>query len=235
MKCNLCGNDTFRPKGRRVDSACTKCGSLERTRLMWLYIQPFLEKVGGRKKILHIAPEKGLYNQILNKVEKIEDYIVADFDPSKFRFVKGCKKIDLCELDDEPSLEYDLILHSHVLEHTYCNIAYSLFHLHRMLKKNGRHICVIPFMSGRYDECFQELTDEEKLKRFGQEDHVRRFGKKDLDQHVGKLLRIKKNYNAREYFGVRALEDANIPSQFWSGFHVSTVLNLKKYDMKMLT
>ena len=182
---------------------------------------------------MHLAPERGLYNVLVNRVEK-GNYIPADIDPSKYPFADNCVKIDLCDLDNEPSLQYDLIIHSHVLEHTPCNIAYTIFHLHRMLKKEGHHICIIPFMSGKYDECFQEISDEERVRRFGQFDHVRRFGREDICSHLGKLINIPKDFDATQHFSEEILREANIPENHWRGFHIGTVLLLKRYDMKFL-
>jgi phosphoglycolate phosphatase len=183
---------------------------------------------------LHFAPEKGIYTALLKHVES-ENYIVADLDPRKYSFAERCLKIDLCNLDDQPSCEYDLILHSHVLEHTPCNIAYTLFHLHRMLKENGRHVCIIPFMGGKYDECFQDLSREERQRRFGQFDHVRRFGKEDVSSHLGKIINLPPCFDATKDFDIKSLCDANIPENHWGGFGIGTVVNLRKSDFRLQT
>ena len=223
MKCNLCGNENFKDMNTRKDVVCTECGSLERTRLLWMYIQNV--QVDKNSKVLHIAPEQGLYNAF-TKLVRSENYIVADINPENYRFADKCRRIDLCDLEDQPSCEYDLIVHSHVLEHTPCNIAYSLFHLHRMLKDSGVQVCIIPFMSGKYDECYQDLSHEERNKRFGQFDHVRRFGKEDFSSHLGKIMKPRSK-------GEKWSNDANIPETHWRGLHVSTVLTLKKSDYKL--
>ena len=230
MKCNLCGNETFSDMNTRKNAKCTECGSLERTRLLWMYLEKL--NLDKKTKALHFAPEKGLYNALSQRIDS-ENYIVADLDPKKYSFANRCQRVDLCNLDDQPSNEYDLIIHLHVLEHTPCNIAYTLFHLHRMLKENGRHVCVIPFMGGKYDECFQNLSNEERERRFGQFDHVRRFGKEDISSHLGKIINIPSNFDATKHFDVKKLRDANIPESHWRGFHIGTVLNLKKNDFRL--
>lgn len=231
MKCNLCGNEFFIDMNKRKNVRCKECDSLERTRLLWMYLQKF--NLGKESKILHLAPEKGLYQALSKRVAK-HNYIVADINPKLYPFAETCIKIDLCNLDNQPSFEYDLIVHSHVLEHTPCNIAYTLFHLHRMLKKNGYHVCVIPFMDGKYDECFQTLSKEERRRRFGQHDHVRKFGNMDIDSHLGKLIRIPNEFDATKDFNVRDLHLANIPEHLWKGFQTSTVLCFKRNDMKFI-
>lgn len=231
MKCNLCGNDRFIDMGIRKKVQCAGCGSLERTRLLWMYIERL--KLDKTANVLHFAPEKGLYDVLSKHLDK-KNYTVADINPNNYPFVDSCRQMDLCDLDEQIACEYDLIIHSHVLEHTPCNIAYTLFHLHRMLKKSGTHLCIVPFMGGKYDESFQALSDEERQRRFGQPDHVRRFGCQDIPSHLGKLITIPTEFDATQDFTPDDLEDANIPENNWKGFHIATVLDLKKHDMKFM-
>jgi len=228
MRCNICGCTEFLDMNSRTNVRCKKCGSLERTRLLWMWIQRY--KITKNTKILHLAPERGIYNQLSALIPN-SNYVVADFDPTRYSFAKNCKKIDLCNLAEEKSNQYDFIIHSHVMEHIPCNIAYTLFHLHRMLKKKGRHICIIPFLNGKYDESFDNnLSDEERTKRFGQFDHVRRFGKEDVEQHLGCILNLPNKFDATKYFSIDDLKKYNIPEDHWKGFHIGTILDLSKDD-----
>lgn len=198
----------------------------------------YLERLDltGETRVLHMAPERGLYRALKKRMQPAEsrNYTCADINPDRYTFVNDMVKLDLCNLDDQPSDQYDVIIHSHVMEHLPCNIAYTLFHLHRMLQPEGHHVCVIPFLPGRYDECFDRLGDNERTRRFGQHDHVRRFGREDIDRHLGALVRLPRNFDAREQFGEEHLRRANIPETAWFGFTVNTVLVLRKYDMKFL-
>ena len=230
MQCNVCGATEFVDMHTRKNVRCAQCGSLERTRLIWLYLQDIV--LPKNAKVLHFAPERGLHDAFM-KMDEIGSYVCADFDPARYRFA-DCVKMDLCSLDDQPSLEYDLIIHSHVLEHVPCNIAYTLFHLHRMLKNDGVHLCVIPFMKGEYDESFQDIGNDERTRRFGQFDHVRRFGANDIPSHLGKLLKLPATFDATTRFAPEVLLAANIPPAHWKGFHISTVLQLSRSDMTLL-
>jgi phosphoglycolate phosphatase len=184
-------------------------------------------------KVLHLAPEKGLY-KALSDITSKSNYDTADFSPDMYKsFAEQTRKIDLCDLDAEPSDYFDFIIHSHVLEHTPCNIAYSLYHLHRMLKPSGKHICIIPFVGGGYDESFQKITSEESKRRFGQSDHVRRFGVEDVGLHVGILLNIPQEFDATKSFSEDFLRQANIPESHWYGLTIGTVLELSKKDYKL--
>ena len=225
--CNLCGHKDFEDMDKRIAVKCSRCGSLERTRLMKLYLdQEILDK---DTKVLHIAPERGLYAFLAKKLET-ENYLVADFDPSGYSFTQNCLTIDLCNMDEWQSDQFDFIIHSHVLEHTPCNIAYSMFHLSRILKNSGKQICVIPFSTGVWDEKYSSMKDEQRIERFGQEDHVRLFGRNDIPLSLGKVIKLPEAFDAEKVFGAEILRQAAIPEREWRGFHGSTILQLNKND-----
>jgi hypothetical protein len=230
-RCNLCGGTRFTDFRSRKNVQCGSCESVERTRLLWMYLERLT--FTSETRVLHMAPERSLYNALKKRIQPA-NYVCADLNPDAYGFVGNMSRLDLCNLDDQPSDRYDVIIHSHVLEHVPCNIAYILFHLHRMLKSEGHHVCVIPFLSGCYDECFQPIGPDECKRRFGQANHVRRFGVEDIDRHLGALLQLPGEFNAREQFGAGPLRRANIPESAWRGFTVNTVLVLRKYDMKLL-
>jgi hypothetical protein len=231
MKCNLCDGVTWVDMNGRIGMRCEQCNSLERTRLIWMYLQKL--ELRPDAKILHLAPEKGIYRQLRKRVKK-ENYITTDYDPSIYTFAKNCRKLDLCDMENEPSGEYDLILHLHVLEHIPCNIAYPLYHLHRMLKEDGRHMFALPIIGGWYDESFEPIGDEGRHNRFGQFDHVRKFGVEDLGTNIGSLMKMPTEFDASKDFSPEVLRAANVPENIWRGFTTSTIFNFGKYDMKLL-
>jgi hypothetical protein len=229
MECNICQCTNFGDMNSRKFVRCKNCGSLERTRLLWLYMSKLNIKKGS--KILHLAPEIGISNKLKDLAGV--GYLSADLLPENYSFDPYCRKIDLCDLDSWQSNEFDFIIHCHVLEHIPCNIAYTLYHLHRMLKPNGTHMFVIPFRQGKYDECFQNITAEEKIKRFGQFDHIRSFGKEDFNSHIGKILNLPKAFDALRDFNEDVLINANIPKSLWKGLNMGTVFSLCKMDYKL--
>lgn len=225
--CNLCGSSDWTDMNRRKGVKCAVCSSLERTRALGLYLETF--SVGPDTRTLFIAPDKGLHDIISMKVHP-ENYVPADFDTARYKFLDRCEFIDLCALDEWDSDSFDLIIHLHVLEHTPCNIAYTLFHLDRMLSKDGVHLCVIPFMNGTWDEAMNGPTEEERTARFGQFDHVRRFGAADVPDHLGKIVKLPEYPSMLNDFPEEILTRHNIPSVFWEGFNGSTVLRFAKGD-----
>jgi hypothetical protein len=229
MKCNLCGCAEFVDMRGRKNVRCKECHSLERTRLLWMYLQRL--PLDATSRVLHIAPEAGIFRKLAGILAP-GNYVTADFDPRRYAFAKA-RKIDLTALEEWPSDHFDLILHVHVLEHLRCNIAYPLYHLHRMLKAGGTHLFIVPFNRGIYEECLDDIGDDERTRRFGQSDHFRRFGIDDLDAHLGKLIRLPAAPDAVADFGEPTLKDANIPAANWRGFHKATVLAVQKGDYRL--
>ena len=231
MQCNICDGTKFLDFNGRVGIMCVSCKSVERTRLVWMYI----ERLGLHRdsRILHLAPERGIYDK-LTKLVAPGNYDVRDIDPAKYPFAKGIRPLDLCKLEALESNSYDLILHVHVLEHVPCNIAYPLYHLHRALKPGGTHLFLVPFMGGKYDECFQDIGDAERRRRFGQEDHVRRFGVVDVAEHLGKLVELNAKFDAEADLGAALLERYNVPRNAWKGLSPHTPISLKKDQMLFL-
>lgn len=213
----------------RKNVRCKNCGSYERTRLLYLYFKQLV--LPNKARVLHIAPEKGLYDVLT--ADPHLDYTVADIDPERYSYAKNCQFIDLTAMEDWQSDCFDLVMHIHVIEHIPCNLAYPMFHLHRLLKETGIHLCVIPILAGHYDETFAEIGDEARIKRFGQYDHVRRLGREDISSHLGKIVHLPETFDATRDFTEDTLREANIPTNHWRGFHMGTVLKLKKRDYSL--
>ncbi|MFZ5964857.1 hypothetical protein ACOXXX_18085 [Thalassococcus sp. BH17M4-6] len=199
--------------------------------MLWLHLSAM--NIGPDTRVLHIAPERGIFKKLQSRITP-ENYHFADLFPELFKFAKGCRKIDLTDLDHWPSQEYDLIIHSHVLEHIPCNLAYPVYHLHRMLKPTGKHVFIVPFMPGKYAENFQDISEEERVRTLSQKDHVRRFGREDVPTHLGSILDLPENWSAERTVGAEQLRAANIPEREWNGFTGCSVMVLDRDAMKFL-
>nr|WP_255732831.1 methyltransferase domain-containing protein [Ruegeria sp. Ofav3-42] len=179
-------------------------------------------------RVLHLAPEKSLAG-ILSR-ENI-DYDPIDIEPGNFPFCT-VRKFDLCEdAANLPSNHYDLIIHSHVMEHIPCNVTAVLFHLHRALKPSGMHFVCVPFMGGTSAEDLGDISKEDAIAWFGQNDHVRRFGAADVHRNLGMIFNIPTTYSMLNYATVKELDEANIPERERNGFTGSSVFPLKKDDL----
>ncbi|WP_196890908.1 class I SAM-dependent methyltransferase [Aureivirga marina] len=144
--------------------------SLERHRLMWLYLQNETDFFTANKKVLHIAPEQCFLKRF--KKQKNLDYITADLY-SPIADVKA----DICDLPFEDN-SFDIVFCNHVLEHIEDDKK-AMSELFRVMKPNGFGIFQIPQDLSREEtfEDFSITSPEERAKHFGQYDHVRVYGK----------------------------------------------------------
>ena len=182
--------------------------------------------------VMHLSPEPGLHGFIKTVVG--EGYEAFDIDPERYSFAAR-KRLDLVtQCEGIRSDRYDLVLHSHVMEHLGGNLTAVLYHLHRALKPDGWHVMVLPFMPGHYDEYLGPLDEKKANERFGQHDHVRWFGDKDVFKTLGMIFRLPTHYDLRIAASAEELERASIPRVYWTGFTGSTVLCLRKSDLKLV-
>lgn len=144
--------------------------SLERHRLLWLYLKNETDFFSAKKKVLHFAPEQAFYKRF--KQLKNIDYITTDLE-SPLADVKA----DICNLPFKDNT-YDIILCNHVLEHI-TDDTKAMQELYRVLKPGGMGIFQIP-QDLKRDLTFEDnsITDKkERARIFGQYDHVRIYGR----------------------------------------------------------
>ena len=146
--------------------------SLERHRLMWLFLRDETVFFTSKEKLktLHIAPEQ-CFLDLFRKQENLE-YITSDLE-SPIADVKA----DICDLPFDDN-SFDVVFCNHVLEHIIDDTK-AMQELYRVLKKGGFGIFQIPQDLSR-EKTFEDnsITDrKERAKIFGQYDHVRVYGK----------------------------------------------------------
>lgn len=149
--------------------------SLERHRLLWLYLQRESDFFSAKRRLLHFAPEQAFY-QRFKKMPQL-DYVTTDLH-SPLADVKA----DICQLPFEDN-SFDMILCNHVLEHI-PDDQKAMQELYRVLKPGGLGIFQIPQDRSRAT-TFQDDSITEPKERaaiFGQYDHVRVYGMDYFDR-----------------------------------------------------
>ena len=144
--------------------------SLERHRLIWLYLQRETSFFSLDANVLHMAPEKALMTR-LSKLKHLT-YTTCDLE-SPLAEVKA----DICDLPF-PDASFDWILCNHVLEHI-PNDTKAMQELYRVLKPGGKALLQVP-LNTALEETFEDDSIVDKAARtkvFGQYDHVRIYGK----------------------------------------------------------
>ncbi|MDM1043268.1 methyltransferase domain-containing protein [Myroides sp. 1354] len=149
--------------------------SLERHRLLWLYLQNETDFFTAPHRVLHFAPEQAFYKRF--KKQANLTYTTTDLE-SPLADVKA----DICNLPFADH-SFDIILCNHVLEHIPDDTK-AMQELYRILKPGGMGIFQVPQDVNR-TTTFQDdsITDpKERTLVFGQYDHVRVYGLDYFDQ-----------------------------------------------------
>ena len=156
-------------KAKRKNVLCPGSLSLERHRLLWLYLKERTDFFTAPHKLLHIAPEQCFYK--IFRGQKNLDYTTGDYN-SPIADVKF-------DLHNAPfkNDSFDVILCNHVLEHVE-DADQCMRELYRIMKPGGWGIFQVPLDTTRaftYED--KSITSpEEREKHFWQKDHVRLFG-----------------------------------------------------------
>ena len=153
----------------RKNALCPGTLSLERHRLLWLYLDRETNFLSSNLKVLHVAPEQVFYK----KFKKLKNWEYFTFDlNSPIADIKG----DLISTNFKDEY-FDLIICNHVLEHIEDDKS-ALDEMYRILKYNGISILQVPINVKRQN-TFEDLSIKSKIQRekyFGQYDHVREYG-----------------------------------------------------------
>ena len=153
----------------RQNALCPGTLSLERHRLLWLYLDRKTTFLTDSIRVLHIAPEQVFY-------KKFKSFSHWDYTTSDLHSPLADVKADICALPFEDN-SYDFILCNHVLEHI-PNDLKAMEELYRVLKPGGTAILQVPLEEDR-ENTFEDdaITDQQERTRiFGQYDHVRVYG-----------------------------------------------------------
>jgi hypothetical protein len=181
VECPICLHHyrKFLPYGRihpRPNALCPHCLSLERHRLIWLYLKERTDFFTAPLSVLHIAPEPCF----IHRFEKQHGsrYITADIESPLAKVKMDIHTIPFGENT------FDVVLCNHVLEHVRDDI-HAMREIKRVLKPGGWAILQVPFFSPVPEVTVEDATilharDREKV--FGQDDHVRMFGRDYLQR-----------------------------------------------------
>jgi len=224
LTCPLCGgHDIADDVGRELER-CMTCRALKRTRVAALFAKKFAS-LGPGSKVLHFAPEKPLADYLSRTVG--EGYAMADISRSRYAPMAaemGVKfeQIDLCRsISSLPENHYDLVVHSHVLEHVPCNYTCVLQGLHRLVRPGGAQLFAVPMRKkgGYREDQSPDLTSDERWKRFGRHNHVRSFALDDLPHTIGAVFDLSKSM-PEHCFSAEELAEIGAPADYVGVFYV---------------
>ena len=153
----------------RENVLCPYDLTLERHRLMWLYLQKTDFFKAEKLDVLHVAPEQCFHKKF--KSQNNLNYTTADLESpiADLHF-------DLHSIPLEDNL-YDVIFCNHVMEHVKDDLQ-CMKELYRVMKPGGWGIFQVPI---DYDnpETYEDNTitsEKDREIHFWQKDHVRLYG-----------------------------------------------------------
>ncbi len=186
--CPVCHSTRFRDFNGRTKAQCEGCGALERGRYQWMVLNRKFPALEG-KTIGHFAPEKFLMDRLWQRRDVT--YCAFDLHPQHYRHEQVVvRPLDLCSgLASLPPASFDLLLHSHVLEHLPCNVETVLRQMVRLLRPGGSMMFSVPIDAEHTGEGVDVAkTEAEREMRQRQGDHLRVFGKRDFNAWLSGIL-----------------------------------------------
>jgi SAM-dependent methyltransferase len=174
-QCPVCGENyrKFLPYGTPggENRLCPGCLTLERHRLLWLFLKSKTNFFSENLKFLHLAPEQPFLKRF--RAMKNLDYTTADL-LSPIADVKT----DIRDMNVFKDNTFDVVMCNHVLEHI-DREQDAMKEILRVLKPNGFAILQVP-IDYSLETTFEDLSitePKEREKYFGQYDHVRQYGR----------------------------------------------------------
>ncbi len=156
-------------RAKRKNVLCPGSLSLERHRLLWLYLKQKTNFFSKPHKMLHIAPEQCFYK--IFKAQSNLAYTTGDYNSPIADVHFDLHKAPFGDNS------FDVILCNHVLEHVE-DADQCMRELYRMMKPGGWGIFQVPLDTTRtvtYEDKSITSPEQREL-HFWQKDHVRLFG-----------------------------------------------------------
>lgn len=171
VECPCCGARyrDFLPHRFRSHARCGRCDSVERHRLLHLYLKEKTNLFTEPLRLLHFAPEP-IFHRLFSSLPNLQ-YFTTDFCE------KADVNMDITQLA-MPANVFDAIICIHVLEHIPDDHA-AMSEMCRVLKPGGWAALQVP-LDAKREQTYEDwsITDPEaRLQHFGQADHVRRYGR----------------------------------------------------------
>lgn len=180
VECPVC-DATFKkflPYGRqsRDNALCPHCLSLERHRLIWLYLKRNTTFFTEKAKLLHVAPEYCFIDRF-EKLPNLE-YVTADIESPLAKVKMDVHDIPFAEAS------FDMVFCNHVLEHV-DDDRKAMSEIYRVMKPGGWGILLIPLFYPLPEKTIEDPSIKDPKIReelFGQDDHVRKYGLDYVDR-----------------------------------------------------
>lgn len=155
--------------GRRPNAMCPtqECWSLDRERLVYLFLKHQTNVLASAARVLHVAPERGLAQSLRGRA----GYVAGDLVPWS-----GVEAMDITNIQ-YPDGAFDVVICNHVLEHVVDDHR-AMREIRRVLHHSGFAILQVPIATALKTtlEAPDIVDPGDRARTFGQCDHVRLYG-----------------------------------------------------------
>ncbi|MCK9219695.1 MAG: methyltransferase domain-containing protein [Bacteroidales bacterium] len=175
--------------GYRENDVCPRCFSLDRDRLLYIFLEEETTIFTSPITLFHVAPE-GCLRSLLSSLPNIT-YVPGVKYLEGYYYKRQINLLDITSIPYDKEV-FDVIICNHVLEHIQ-NDKLAISELYRVLKPGGWAILQVP-ISKNLPTTFEDnsvTSPEDRERVFGQFDHVRIYGQdyKDRLENAGFSVR----------------------------------------------
>jgi SAM-dependent methyltransferase len=170
---------------------CPACLSTARERLIIALLEHEIKLTG--KKILHLSPEKNIYNFI----KPNNEVVTADIQPLFYKKIDHTIKAEDATRFSFADESFDAVIGNHIMEHI-PDDSKALSEIYRVLKPGGRAILQVPYsVTITHTIEVPAINDpQQQAALFGQKDHVRIYR---LNDYINRLQHCGFKVTVREY------------------------------------
>ncbi len=175
VECPCCGG-SFRRLRRhwgRPNARCPRCASLERHRLLWLWLREQRDIFEHPLDLLHFAPETA-FEAELSALPNLR-YVGADLVPRGNQI-----RVDVMDIQFEDA-SFDVILCNHVLGEV-PDDRRAIGELHRILRPGGRLIAQMPVDHDRAETTERERPAQRPGEPQATGTNIRAYGRDFVDR-----------------------------------------------------
>lgn len=159
--------------GYKLNVQCPYCGSVDRSRLLYLFFQLRTDIYKKKTLLLHISPNREIARAIGANANV--EQVCGSIEPESYPEFNA-SYIDVQRIGG-PDNHYDVVVCCHVIEHVEDDtLAFS--EIYRVLKPNGFAVLQVP-LALNLEKTLEDKNDRTPKQRkiaYGQVDHVRLYG-----------------------------------------------------------
>jgi len=153
---------------------CPFCLSSDRERLYFIFIEEYVSGSTRDHSILEFAPNP-IFSKRMREIPRVY-YSSADLSRDDVDI-----RVNICNMEQITDHRFDIVICSHILEHV-PDPDMAMREIFRVMTFDGLAIIMVPLFWDvtQTEEDATHLTDEARIRYYGQYDHVRLFSRQDF-------------------------------------------------------